>query len=606
MMSGKGRTPMKKRQFLQFYQDRRMGGILILILLTLLGVGIYSYSQRVNESSDPVLQAEQKVDAPSEVLELAQQKVDETIQFYTSGWNLLDDNGKLEKIKILDSQITNLQLAKRVDVYNRMVGQRVIEGIHSAYDDFYFFSYRLLPDENDLKGKKLSLKLDDEGWISFDKITPYTADMTPGDLLLIVSYVDGKVVGSNMTRTAELSDDWYEEYENQRLPDYDAQLTEEDFRVIDEYSFYFSDGGTIRAVNLKDRQYALPVSMKEMKRRQSYTDYNADYMSEITYGGMGNQSQFLIRTLNYNMPDAPDALAVIIAMTTDRQRGPKTFRGIAAGSSVRDLLRLYPDHLYYLSKDAVSGYFTDNQGNSDFDCAYFYYPPDQTSNDITFYIKNQVVSSIEMVAAYERRYAYDNTASSETLVNQPSNRKSEFLVETAAEFSKEIALSGDQLGMSLSPGETVICRVDIKLPKVSAAVSNGAFLNENLGLERYLDVIQKLKAGDVSLLQQERLVEYTLDYAVYKRNGAAALVMNESYGIAEAGRGNHQTVWYYDSDTGNVLSAREYAKKCGVKEADIIKQYNDNASFGVVNSVYETNFYIDRDGKVLTHENFDT
>lgn len=61
---------MKKRQFLQFYQDRRMGGILILILLTLLGVGIYSYSQRVNESSDPVLPAEQKVDAPPEVLEL--------------------------------------------------------------------------------------------------------------------------------------------------------------------------------------------------------------------------------------------------------------------------------------------------------------------------------------------------------------------------------------------------------------------------------------------------------------------------------------------------------------------------------------------------------
>lgn len=597
---------MKKRQFLHFFQDRRKGGALLLILLTLLGLGIYSYSQRDNRSNEPVLPAEQKVDAPPEVLELAQQKVDETIQFYTSGWNLLDDNGELAKIKILDSQITNLQLAKRVDVYDRMIGQRVIEGIRSAYDDFYFFSYRLLPDENDLNEKKLTFKLDDEGWISFEEITPYTADITPGHLLLIVSYVDGKIVGSNVTRTAEISDEWYEEYENLRLPDYDAQLTEDDVRVIDEYSFYFPDGGTGRAVSLKGQQYELPVFMKETKRTRSYTDYNADYMSEITYRGMGDQSQFMVRTLNYNMPDSPDARAVVVAMSTDRQRGPKTFRGIAAGSSERELLRLYPDHLYYLSKDAASGYFTGNQGNSDFDCAYFYYPPDQTANDITFYIKDETVSSIEMIAAYERRYVYDNAADAINLVNQPSSQKSEFQVETASEFTKEIELSGEVLGMPLSQGETVTSRINIRLPKVSAAVSNGAFLNKNLGLERYLDVIRKLKAGDVSLLQQERLVEYTLNYEVHKRNGAAALVMNESYGILEAGRGNHRTVWYYDCDTGNVLSARQYAEKCGAKEADIIKQYNDNASFGVINSVYETNFYIDENGKIMTHENFDT
>jgi len=60
-------------------------------------------------------------------------------------------------------------------------------------------------------------------------------------------------------------------------------------------------------------------------------------------------------------------------------------------------------------------------------------------------------------------------------------------------------------------------------------------------------------------------------------------MINEAYGIAEAGGGRHRTVWYYDCDTGNVMSSRQYAKKCRVDEVTIIKQYNDSAEFGFIN-----------------------
>ncbi|MBR0597488.1 hypothetical protein [Sinanaerobacter chloroacetimidivorans] len=591
---------------------RRILCILLCSIFIFSGLGLCSCSQK-EDSNQAIAPTKQKVDAPPEVLELAQQEVDRMIQFYSSGWYLLDDNDELAKIKILDSQITNLQLAKRIDVYDRLVGQRVIDGIKSGYYDFYFFSYRLLPDENELKGKSLSFELDEDGWISFEKITPYTSDSAPGDLLLIASYVDDKINGSSgMTRTHEFSDGWCERYVKEHLLDYDAEFTEDSFRVIDEYSFIFTDGEDFRTISLDDRQFALPAYMKETGRKLDYTDYYADYWTSISYVGPGPRRQsggkagFFMRTLNYNMPDADDALAVVIYMCTDGLWEPKTYRGIAAGSSEKDLLRLYPDDLYYLDKGEASGYNEIYQRNEDFDYAYFYFPKDQTSRDITFYIKDRKVSFIEMISAYERRYVYGGASEFENLVNQPANEKSEFRVETAAAFSREIELPWEKIGMSWNTGEPYISRVNIKLPRVSDNVCNGDAINSNTNLEHHLEAIRQFEAGDYSLLYKERLAEYSVDYEVHTRKGAAALVINEAYGIAEAGGGRHRTVWYYDCDTGNVLSSRQYAKKCGVGEAAIIKQYNDNAEYSFINSVYEANFYIDEAGKIVTFENFDT
>lgn len=608
-----------------YYADRRILCILLCSIFIFFGLGLSGCSQKAdgNQAGPPaaqqddgnqtVLPAEQKVDAPPEVLERAQLRVDEQIGQWTSGWYLLDDNGELAKIKILDSQITNLQFVKRIDVYDRMVGPRVIDGIKSSYEDYYIFSYRLLPDENDLKGKSLSyINLDEGGWISFEKTWHSASDQeAPGDLFLVVRYVDDKITeGSELVRTADFTDAWCEEYIKGRYLDYEEFFSEDAFRVIDEYSFVFNDGEGFRTISLSDRQFALPDYWKETGRKLEYTDAFADYWTKISYKGPANfeesgEESFFMTTLNYNMPDAEDALAVVDYMVTDEMWDPETYRGIYAGSSEKDLLRLYPDDLYHLGKDGADyGNSEVLQRNEDFDYAYLYFPKD-TSKNIAFYIRDERVSVIKMSTDSEV-YVYGGVNDPENLVIKPANKKSGFQVETAAEFSGEIELPWEKIGMPWNTGEPYTSRVNIRLPRVSDNVSNGDAINSNIGLEHYLEVVSQFEAGDYSLLYQERLAQYSVDYEVHTWNGAAALVINDAYGIAEAGGGRHRTIWYYDCDTGNVLSPRQYAKKCGADEAAIIKQYNGNAGYGFINSVYEANFYIDEAGKIVTFENYDT
>jgi hypothetical protein len=401
-------------------------------------------------------------------------------------------------------------------------------------------------------------------------------------------------------------------YVKERLPDYDTEFTEDTFRVIDEYSFIFTDGEEFLPISIHDKQYALPSFVKETGRELNYTDYSADYSAWISYKGTGTiehsgeKGDFLVNTMNFNMPDADDALAVVTYMCTDRMWEPKTYRGIAVGSSEKDLLRLYPDDLYYLSKDRAEGNNEIYQRNRDFDYAYFYFPTDQTANDITFYIKDGKVSFIEMIAAFDRRYIYGGESDFKNLVNKPADEKSEFQVETIASFSGKIELPWEKIGLPQNTKEPYIAQVNLKLPRVSDNVSNADAINSNADLERCLETVSQFEAGNYSLLYQERLARYSVDYEVHTWNGAAALVINKAYGIVEAGGGRHRTIWYYDCDTGNVLSPRQYAKKCGISESAIIKQYNDSSEFGFINSVYEANFYVDEAGKIVTFENYDT
>lgn len=70
----------------------------------------------------------------------------------------------------------------------------------------------------------MSLDLDDDGWLSFEKVTPYSADSAPGDLVLSVNYTDDKIVWGDVTRIAAFSDEWCEAYVNDHFPDRDVEL----------------------------------------------------------------------------------------------------------------------------------------------------------------------------------------------------------------------------------------------------------------------------------------------------------------------------------------------------------------------------------------------
>lgn len=119
---------------------------------------------------------------------------------------------------------------------------------------------------------------------------------------------------------------------------------------------------------------------------------------------------------------APDQLEYLSYLWTDIP-GMKTVREVAVGSSEADLLRAYPEQLYYLTaQEASPGVWAlDPEANLSpaFDCAYVWQPYTRENNDcrdITFYLRDGAVAAIEIASPYELRYVhgYDRDAGLET------------------------------------------------------------------------------------------------------------------------------------------------------------------------------------------------
>ena len=118
----------------------------------------------------------------------------------------------------------------------------------------------------------------------------------------------------------------------------------------------------------------------------------------------------------------PDQLEYLSYLWTDIP-GMKTVREVTVGSSEADLLRAYPEQLYYLTAQEASPGIWSLESESDlspsFDCAYTWQPYTQENNDcrdITFYLKDGTVAAIEISSPYELRYVYgyDRDAGLET------------------------------------------------------------------------------------------------------------------------------------------------------------------------------------------------
>jgi hypothetical protein len=125
----------------------------------------------------------------------------------------------------------------------------------------------------------------------------------------------------------------------------------------------------------------------------------------------------------------PDHVEYISYLWTDVE-GAKTNQKVAVGSSEKQLLSAYTDHLYYLDKDEAlsengmygiimiespDGDLGKLDEKYDFDCAYLWQPFTPETNeirDIAFYIKDGKVAAIEMTEPFELRhvYGYDRDA----------------------------------------------------------------------------------------------------------------------------------------------------------------------------------------------------
>lgn len=108
----------------------------------------------------------------------------------------------------------------------------------------------------------------------------------------------------------------------------------------------------------------------------------------------------------------PDDVEYISYMWTNI-KGTKTSRNVSIGSTEADLLSAYTTDLYYLTRDAtepaVAKYTEDYDAEFNFACAYTWQPYTLKSNDIrdiTFYIKDGIITSIEIAEPFELRYVY--------------------------------------------------------------------------------------------------------------------------------------------------------------------------------------------------------
>ena len=106
----------------------------------------------------------------------------------------------------------------------------------------------------------------------------------------------------------------------------------------------------------------------------------------------------------------PDGVEYISYLWSDIE-GVKTHRNISVGSAEEDILSAYPEDLYYVDQESASPGFMELRDKKDFnyDYAYTWQPFTAESNDIrdiTFYIKEGKVVSIEMISPFELRYVY--------------------------------------------------------------------------------------------------------------------------------------------------------------------------------------------------------
>ena len=122
----------------------------------------------------------------------------------------------------------------------------------------------------------------------------------------------------------------------------------------------------------------------------------------------------------------PDNVEYISYLWTD-VRNIKTNKNIEVGSTEKELLSTYTECLYYIDKnEAISEmgslYYIHEERdgeifdeNYDFDYAYMWQPFTPETNeirDITFYIKGDKVTALEIIEPYELRhvYGYDRNA----------------------------------------------------------------------------------------------------------------------------------------------------------------------------------------------------
>lgn len=343
--------------------------------------------------------------------------------------------------------------------------------------------------------------------------------------------------------------------------------------------------------------------------------HGSDYIKAYKYKDNFGRSNFVLMTRYWGEKNWGKGVEQICYVGVDFIDGAisGTIRG-PGFMSEDELLVRYPHDLYLATDIKPAAHLALNMSKPS--KVYIYKDPnDQSNRDLAFVVKDGQVVSVDTAESYEYS-RYDSMLGNSKPVSQKNNQASALKVKTTISYENQydvLEVLPDYPDAEMWTGEERMITVDINAPQVDATVPDAGKINRILAdyQSNAVRIAEELKKGNRSVLAEGDLIGYlSLDYNVYNFINAAALVVGSRGHIFHGGGGNAYLIVYYDCDTGNIMTAREYLYKCGVTEESVLGKWaaeHQSLLFPedmLVKSIYDVKFAIDKGGNVIIYEEF--
>ncbi len=354
-------------------------------------------------------------------------------------------------------------------------------------------------------------------------------------------------------------------------------------------------------------------SLKRQITFESDQTYGSDYTKVYTFSDNFGRNNFVIKTQYWGEKSWKEGVERVCYVGVDFVDGAiaGTIRG-PGFMSEDELLVRYPHDLSIATDILPDAHLALNMSKPT--KVYIYKDPnDQSNRDLAFIVKNGQVVSVDVAASYEYS-RYDSKLGHSQPISQKNNRASALEVKTASSFQNKydvLEVLPDYPDAEMWTGDERMITVDIKAPQVSAAVPDSDRINGILAgfQSNMVRVAEELKKGNLRVLAEGDLLGHlSMDFHVYRFKNAAALVVEAKGYIFHGGGGNAFLIVYYDCDTGNIMTARQYLAKCGVTEETVLGKWaeeNHSPLFPeglMVRTIYDVKFAIDGNGNVMLYE----
>ena len=364
---------------------------------------------------------------------------------------------------------------------------------------------------------------------------------------------------------------------------------------------------------LGQRKPSFPKLFNELNLTITYeaaANFGGDYTKVYTFTDERGYKNFVLKTQYWGEKEWESGIEEVcyVGVSFIDGIGTGTIRG-SGSMSEEELLALYPHDLYLAGKIISQTHAALTMSNPS--KAYIYKDPNDYNNrDLVFIVKDGQVISVDTAASYEYS-RYDPLLGLSSLFSEKNDKASELKVKTASAFSGQFDVQEvlpDYVDADLLTGDDRIITIDMKVPQIVADVPGAAAINERIvALNPYaVRVARELNAGNLGVLAEGDLIGYlSMDYDVYTYKQAAALVVEFKGSIFHGGGGNVYLIVYYDCDTGNVMTVREYIAKCGISEESILAKCKEEEylpSFPsdiAVKTIYDIKLAVQSTGQIM-------